>query len=686
MPRSVNKKYGKLKRSPGPYPIICTVYANVDDTKQGILQVFPSESLDTNTDNPATLQVQRMASFFGETRGNGPETGWGDYTSNPSSYGQWNSPPDVGSQVICIFVNGDPNYGYYIGAVVNSINPNLTMVPAIGSVEDVTFNEGEAASYGGATRLPVTNINTNNSELADTVDFLKAAKPVHSYVAAIMQQQGILRDKYRGPISSSATRETPSRVGWGVSTPGRPIYQGGYTDETLVAKLDEGPQNYNIIARRGGHSLVMDDGDIIGRDQLIRLRTALGHQILMSDDGQMLSILHSNGQSYIELGKEGTVDIFATNSVNIRTQGDLNLHADNDLNLHAGRNVNINASENMSVNSDKKYSHRVGEEYELYSLKNMSFKSDSAIGMNSADQLGLESGVEIIETAPKIHMNGPGACFFPPEVEPIEITQHPDTLFDKTVGWAAALAKLNSITSRAPAHMPWMSANQGVDVIVESGADEALPAAPSPGVSAANALAATTDQPGVTPATSATVPEVGAISGSLDKNATTSILGGIATAAAGAVAGAVATGTQVVTDAAGGLSASIGSFGQTASQLASGGVLKPGADTMVNTLVSTGASITSSMPASAFTGKNGASNLNSLIQNPSTQAKSVVQNLQKGQTALTTIGAISGKETSTAIAGVVAGTGTSSVGGGSLSSTVTSTTNALNSLTGGGGG
>ena len=684
MPRSVNKKYGKLKRSPGPYPIICTVYANVDPTRQGILQVFPSESLDTNTDNPATIKVQRMASFFGSTHPTSSNDDWGDYTSNPSSYGQWNSPPDVGTQVICIFVNGDPNYGYYIGAVPDAIN--LTMVPAIGSVEDVTLNSGESQSYGGATRLPVTNINPNNPKLADTVDFLSAAKPVHSYVASIMQQQGILRDKYRGPISSSANRETPSRVGWGVSTPGRPIYQGGYTDETLVSNLNAGPQGYNIIARRGGHSLVMDDGDVIGRDQLIRLRTALGHQILMSDDGQMLSILHSNGQSYIELGKEGTVDIFSTNSVNIRTQGDLNLHADNDLNLHAGRNVNINASENMSVNSDKKYSQRVGEEYELYSLKNMSFKSDSAIGMNSADQLGLESGVEIIETAPKIHMNGPSASFFPPKVEPIEITQHPDTLFDKTVGWAAALAKLNSITSRAPAHMPWMSANQGVDVIVESGADEALPAAPSPGVSAANALAATTDQPGVTPATSATVPEVGAISGSLDKNATTSILGGIATAAAGAVAGAVATGTQVVIDAAGGLSASIGSFGQTPSQLASGGVLKPGADTMVNTLVSTGASITSSMPASAFTGKNGARNLNSLIQNPSTQAKSVVQNLQKGQTALTTIGAISGKETSTAIAGVVAGTGTSSVGGGSLSSTVTSTTNALNSLTGGGGG
>jgi hypothetical protein len=243
MPRNVDKKYGKLKRSPGPYPIICTVYANLDPTNQGILQVYPSENLDTNTDKPATIKVKRLSSYFGATRPSGADGDWGDYTSNPSSYGQWNSPPDVGTQVICIFVNGDPNYGYYIGAVPDATN--LTMVPAIGGTENVTLNAGESASYGGATRLPVTNINTKNPELADTVDFLSAAKPVHSYVASIMQQQGILRDKYRGPISSSANRETPSRVGWGVSTPGRPIYEGGFTDETLASELDGDPQDYN---------------------------------------------------------------------------------------------------------------------------------------------------------------------------------------------------------------------------------------------------------------------------------------------------------------------------------------------------------------------------------------------------------------------------------------------------------
>ena len=91
--------------------------------------------------------------------------------ATPSSYGQWNAPPDKLTKVICIFVNGDPNYGFYIGSAPTP--ETLSMIPAIGSSEQVTLNEGEGQSYGGSTVLPVTNINTNNPDLADTVDFLK---------------------------------------------------------------------------------------------------------------------------------------------------------------------------------------------------------------------------------------------------------------------------------------------------------------------------------------------------------------------------------------------------------------------------------------------------------------------------------------------------------------------------------
>ena len=112
------------------------------------------------------------------------------------------------------------NYGYYIGCIPEP--EALTMVPAIGATDNkVTLNSGEAKGLAGATQLPVTNLNTNNVPEVTNDDFLNAAKPVHSYVATILAQQGLVRDNVRGPITSGAQRETPSRVGWGVSTPDR---------------------------------------------------------------------------------------------------------------------------------------------------------------------------------------------------------------------------------------------------------------------------------------------------------------------------------------------------------------------------------------------------------------------------------------------------------------------------------
>jgi hypothetical protein len=123
-------------------------------------------------------------------------------------------------------------------------------------------------------------------------------------------------------IGSTSQRESPSGC-YGISTPGRAIYLGGIgggaggdagiTNQELQAAQ---PSAVNVIARRGGHTLVMDDGDLNGNDNLIRIRTSKGHQITMSDDGNCLYICHANGQSWIELGQEGTMDVYTTNSVN----------------------------------------------------------------------------------------------------------------------------------------------------------------------------------------------------------------------------------------------------------------------------------------------------------------------------------------------------------------------------------
>jgi hypothetical protein len=349
------------------------------------------------------------------------------------------------------------------------------MIPAIGSSENIVANAGEADGLGGATKLPVTNINTNNPSITNDTSYLNAAKPIHSYSSSIYTQQGLIRDPIRGPISTSALRESPSRVGWGVSSPGRPIYQGGFTDDNVltegVSKKDG--ESLSVVSRRGGHSIVMDDGDVTGKDQLIRLRTALGHQILMSDDGQTLFIIHSNGQSFIELGKEGTIDMYATNSVNIRTQGDLNLHADNNININAKKDLNI-AATNIKIDAEKDISYRSGGNFSGYTVGKYTVKVNGAMSMGAGGEGSYASGNDMYINGSKINLNTGSTSVVPAEVPKIPLVAHTDTLFDKVKGWLASPGYLLSIVSRAPAHTPWASANQGVDVKVNNNSSGAF--------------------------------------------------------------------------------------------------------------------------------------------------------------------------------------------------------------------
>ena len=454
-------------------PVLGVVKNNVDATRAGRIDVYISDFGSLDPDHSSSwITVSYMSPFFGSTPANGGIDSFGTYTQNPSSYGMWYSPPDIGSTVVCIFINGDLNYGYYIGSV---LAPELLqMIPAIGSSTDIVANGPEAAGLGGAANLPVVNLNPNNKDLNDVTKFLIAPKPIHSYSSSIYFQQGLIRDPIRGPISTSALRESPSRVGWGVSTPGRPIYQGGFTDNNLITTgLTSSDESLKVVSRRGGHSIVMDDGDIIGKDQLIRLRTALGHQILMSDDGQTLFIIHANGQSYIELGKEGTIDMYATNSVNIRTQGDLNLHADNNININAKKDLNI-AANNIKINAETDISYRSGGNFSGYTLGKYTIKVSGAMSMGAGGEGSYASANDMYINGSKINLNTGATSVTPAEVPKIPIVAHTDTLFDKVKGWLAAPGYLLSIVSRAPAHTPWASANQGVDVKVNNNSSGAF--------------------------------------------------------------------------------------------------------------------------------------------------------------------------------------------------------------------
>jgi hypothetical protein len=663
MATDVQKSKGKLKRSsptsggsnPELVPKIGIVKNNSDSTRSGRIWVYISDNSGTDPeDSTCWRPVFFLSPFYGKTLNTAPNTGEGNFKGNTHSYGMWFSPPDIGTSVLCVFANGDLNFGYYIGCIPDP--QALHMVPAIGSSTYIVPGSGEANKYGGATRLPVTNVNSSNKEITNTGKYLTEAKPVHRYVAATMWQQGILRDPIRGPISSSSQRENASRVGFGISTPGRPIYEGGFNDTNIVDNLTpDKADSLKIIGRRAGHSIVMDDGDVIGRDQLIRLRTADGHQITMSDDGQTIFIIHKNGQSYVELGKEGTVDIYSTNSINLRTQGDLNLHADNNLNIHAGKNLNIFAGEAMHVQSTKEFKLRAGADLSIFTTSIFTAKASGAMSLESTGDISMASSAKAFVNGSRVNLNSGKTGTTPKEVPAIDQVLHTDTLFDSAKGYVAAPAKLKSVTSRAPAHAPWTNAGQGVDIKSNLNAGSNLPSKPNTATSSINTAAR---NGGVTnPVSNATIaktPVKQNISNAIDKNATQALSAQVATnAAAGPAADAVKKGATLVQNATGNSTVAIGQFAQTPKQLEQAGILKPGSSSLVDSLVASGSNIANAIPSTLFTGKPGAENLPAFINNIGAQQESLAKNLQIAQTKLQNAGAITGNESSTEIGGVI---------------------------------
>jgi hypothetical protein len=579
----------------GPY--IGKVTNNIDPTRSGRLQVYIEQFAgEDETDESLWRTVSYVPPWYGVTPHTGTGAGAGTFTGNQQSYGMWFTPPDLGTQVICFFVAGDPNQGYYTGCV-----PEVGishMIPAIGASTKYQLQNGPQDSYfQGARQLPVTEINTENLEITENPRFFDQPKPVHSYVSGILMQQGLIRDTVRGPITSNSQRETPSAA-FGLVTPGQAIYQGGLNERDIKAQLDSGslrPQDVKVIARRGGHSIVMDDGDLEGKDNLVRIRTAKGHQITMSDDGDCFYIIHANGQTWLEFGKQGTVDVFSTNSVNIRTQGTINLHADKDINMYAGGSINAK-TKNMKLQAEVNLDLIGDAKTTIYSKSLVGLKSDGSLFIKSASSGAWDAGSSMNLVAGCINLNSGGSA--PVDAPtPLRDISLPDTVFKNSQGWVSEPGKLKTVVTRAPTHEPYAYHNQGVNSSTALG--ESPPVATSD--QAAATVASLQDEPvtnGIDQEQLLSQEPAEISVGSLD---TPQVTGLLAQTAADVDQPFTAVSTEK----------GIGKFGFQPDQLEAAGYLKPGT---VETYLSNPAQLTSVLASpGVWTGKSGVDTLANLL-------------------------------------------------------------------------
>lgn len=389
---------------PGPY--LAKVVSHHDKTYMGGLEVELLRQAGNTSSAGQLHSVKYMSPFYGCTGVEYASESENTYNTTQKSYGMWMVPPDPGTTVVVIFIDGDPKRGYWIGCVQDDYM-NF-MVPGIASTKYVVKGDG--------TKQPVAEYNKRIT--SNATDTTKIQKPKHPF-AQVLVDQGLIADDIRGTTSSSARRETPSAV-FGISTPG-PIDKNG-------PKGTAGKAEHKVsipISRLGGATFVMDDGDdkylrtspassgppeyiavekaskevaakgnsAIPHNELVRIRTRTGHQILMHNSEDLIYIGNAKGTSWIELTSNGKIDIFASDSISVYSDTDINFTAKRDINFttHNG-SINLNSGANINASAVTNV--------EIKATKDGKITTDGSLHLKSTHH---------IETSTKIDMNGVAA-------------------------------------------------------------------------------------------------------------------------------------------------------------------------------------------------------------------------------------------------------------------------------------
>ena len=405
--------------SPGPY--IGKVVNNLDPMRQGALEVELLKNIgNQNSASQQLFTVKYLSPFYGTTdvdlTGSDPE----EFNHTQKSYGFWFVPPDTGTLVMCIFVDGDPGQGYWMGCVQNPFMNH--MIPGIAATKSIASKARQSDETKWESKtvdpkttystdfLPVGEINRGSirdgkSSINPKVDDMK--KPIHPF-ADVLVKQGLITDDVRGTTTSSARRDIPSSV-FGISTPG-PLDRRTNAQKGNIGRSDAKVNKF--ISRLGGTQLIMDDGnerklrkhkpdegppeyvDQEGggsgglvdypHDESFRIRTRTGHQILMHNSEDLIYITNAAGSAWIELTSNGKIDIYCDDSLSIRTAEDFNFVADRDINFHADRSINMFAAQKMAFETGGNLTLKAGAAFGVV--------ASTDISLNSASELHLHSG------------------------------------------------------------------------------------------------------------------------------------------------------------------------------------------------------------------------------------------------------------------------------------------------------
>ena len=395
------------------------VKANVHGAHMGVIKVWiPTFSTDP-TEKAQWRTVRYCTPFYSRVDSQGPNN---DYMSTKVTSGIVTPPPDLGTEVLCFFPEGRNAEGYYFACVPDTFM--LQTVP-------------EATRSSDGTPAGEFNDNPTGTRNAKTVDnFKKEPRPTDFYTQAYLRQQGLLDDAVRGINNSGYMRESPSEL-IGISSKGRRITEQGADFLTTYNAQVKNPDTADKkvvdgllgpYARRKGHSITLDDGDIDGNSNQIRFRTSTGHQIMLNDSEGVIYVGNSTGSCWIELSNNGTMDVYAQDSINFRSTN-INFHADQNIKFHSKGYTQIVSEQQLALEGKAELTAFSEGEVGITGKKNLHLHTDSELFATSTGASYYNAGGNISVAGSLVLLQGPKTQA--KQAKKINATQKEDTTFDE---------------------------------------------------------------------------------------------------------------------------------------------------------------------------------------------------------------------------------------------------------------
>lgn len=290
---------------------IGVVKDNVDAQKMGRLSVYIPE-FGGNPDDPASWYTVSYASpFAGATNVDKNIDGSKDMGGSQTSYGLWMVPPDLENQVLCCFVMGDLTRGYWFACIWQQFMNH--MVPGI------PINVSTNDEFNKKNLPPVVEYNKKDKEQ----NVWNPKRPIFEPLSNGFSKQGLYADPERGPATTGARRETPSKV-------------------------------FGMLSPRGNTIHIDDDED----NEFIRLRTRSGVQLVIHETTGYIYMISKEGNSWLEISDEG-IDMYSKRSISMRAEENINIHADQNVMVYSSGAYHTQAA-NITQKSDGRITTRAG--------------------------------------------------------------------------------------------------------------------------------------------------------------------------------------------------------------------------------------------------------------------------------------------------------------------------------------